>query len=285
MAIDRPQKTAEHAEDGPVKIAGLIDAKAGSLKAKKGSTKKSESSAEKTNAPADKKIVSPPKSKGELGWIEFMRTASFFDVMKYLKEDHGDLTVSEAVLLRNMATRMLKMTEKAPQNYNQWLDYFSPMTATETSDFIEANRSNMSNEAYAAARRWVEIHDDPSLIDKITQSRLEQKKSEELGNILTAAQSGDRVQTFEALRDNMAYKLQEGSGARDMTVLVKQLNEVMVTLDEMYREKGIKDVENSPIRRIMEQSRKRAHRPRKSRSAATIKEMEAADDLDDEGLE
>jgi hypothetical protein len=72
--------------------------------------------------------------------------------------------------------------------------------------------------------------------------------------------------------------LEDGSGARDMTVLIKQLNETMVQLDELYREAGLKDDSGSSIRKLLMRSRKMAARPKARQAAITIDDAEADDD-------
>lgn len=220
-----------------------------------------------------------PSNPDETGWLDFLRSTPFLDVNQYLTDNPEQMTPTLALVIRNVANKMLRQTRSAPTNYNQWLDFFSSMTGGETDDFILEHRGSMSNEAYAAARRWVEIHDDPSQIDKIVQSRLEQAKTQEITSIMEASKSGNKITIFEAIRDNLAYKIEDGSGARDTTVLIKQLNETLTTLDEYYREAGLKGDETSSIRKVLINSRRRANRPKVTKAKTRISDYDDMESL------
>ena len=225
--------------------------------------------------------VLPPKDlKSEQDWLKYLRGVSIIQVSNYLEETPLDsIDVTQSLALRNVATRILKATEKLPDGFNQWLDYFSDMTRAETEAFIDAHEETMDNEAMAAGKRWLQIAENPALIDKIVNSRLESRRAEELGDIMGAARSGDDLKLYEAIRDNLAYKIQDGSGARDMSVLIKQLNEVTVHLNSIYRERGMKDEQQSNIRKLLINSRQRSRRP-KQQAVKRISDLDDDDELE-----
>lgn len=280
MAIDRvdPAKESKKKKaDEATPVAAIVDSKKKSLAAKKKSSKpatKKKAPAKKTAA--KKKPAAPKLPKTEREWINYVEKASFADLKKLLESKGGKLNVMVMNAVNQQINALAKLTTAVPTDYNGWLEFFSDMTRDETEEFMETHKLTLDNEAVAAGKRWLLIYENPALIDRIVQGRLQQQKSEEIGSILTAAKSRDRIQTFEALRDNIAYKLEDGTGARDMTVMIKQLNEVMSTLDELYREAGVKDDQNSSIRKLLIKSRKLAARPRASQAAQTIDDAEAA---------
>jgi len=245
---------------------------------KKQGSKKPATNKKDKKAPAKKRVTAP---KNEREWIQHIEGMKLSDLLSFLESKGGKLNVTALSAVNGSVAKINRMLTPLPSDYNAWLDYFSSMTNSETETFLETHVLTLDNEAVAAGKRWLQIYENPALIDRIVTSRLQQAKSEEIGNILTAAKSGDRIKTFEALRDNLAYKLQDGSGARDMTVLIKQLNEVMVTLDELYRETGRKDDGNSSIRKLLVRSRKMASRPRASQAATKISDVESDDDEED----
>lgn len=260
------------------KKARIVDKKKPNVN--KRSTKSTEAKKKKTTSRSTKaKKAAPPKTERE--WINHINEMKFGDLISFMSDNDGKLNVTALSVVNSNITKLTQSISGFPADYNGWLEFFSGMTRNETEQFMETHVMTLDNEAVAAGKRWLEIYDKPSLIDRIVSSRLQQAKTEEVGNILTAAKSGDRVKTFEALRDNLAYKLQDGSGARDMTVLIKQLNEVMVTLDELYRETGQKDDSGSSIRKLLLRSRKMASRPRASQAAATIEDVENMEDDED----
>lgn len=281
MAIDRGGSAGAGSKkkkaDEATPVAAIVDSKKKQLASKKKTAKpaaKKKSPAKKTaakKAPAKQKV---PKTERE--WITYVENASFADLKKLLESKGGKLNVMAMNAVNQQINALAKLTTAVPTDYNGWLEFFSDMTRDETEEFMETHKLTLDNEAVAAGKRWLLIYENPALIDRIVQGRLQQQKSEEIGSILTAAKSRDRIQTFEALRDNIAYKLEDGTGARDMTVMIKQLNEVMSTLDELYREAGVKDDQNSSIRKLLIKSRKMAARPRASQAAQTIEDAEAA---------
>lgn len=299
MAIKRPDLRAagprKKKDDGDATaVAVVIDTKKKALSSKLETPKKTPAKAKSTKkraksgkdidvptkkkAPAKKKVAAP---KNEREWIKYIEGMKLSELMSFLESKGGKLNVTALAVVNSHVTKITKLLAPLPSDHNGWLDYFSSMTNSETETFLETHVLTLDNEAVAAGKRWLQIYENPALIDRIVTSRLQQAKSEEVGNILTAAKSGDRIKTFEALRDNLAYKLQDGSGARDMTVLIKQLNEVMVTLDELYRETGQKDDQNSSIRKLLVRSRKMASRPRASQAATKISDVESGDDEED----
>ena len=286
MAIERPESRAagprkqKKTDDQMVAVSSVIAEKKKKI-AKKSPSKKAAATNKKqgsaksgTNKKPAKKAPAMPKTERE--WIAYVDKASFADLTKLLESKGGKLNVTAMNAINQKINALAKLTAAVPTDYNGWLEYFSDMTRDETEAFMDSHVMTLDNEAVAAGKRWLMIYENPALIDRIVQGRLQQQKSEEIGSILTAAKSRDRIQTFEALRDNIAYKLEDGTGARDMTVMIKQLNEVMSTLDELYREAGVKDDSNSSIRKLLVRSRKMAQRPRASQASMTIEDAEAA---------
>jgi len=256
-----------------------INKKSTAADTKKKPTKKA-TSAKKPRTSTPKKKDAPKLPKNEREWVAYIEGMTIGAMLMFLDSKAGKLNVTAQHVIKKKLAEMSKLITDLPTDHNGWLEFFSNMTRDETEIYMAEHVLTLDNEARAAAQRWILIYDNPTLIDRIMTSRLQQEKSEEVGDILKAAKSGDRLKTFEAIRDNLAYKLQDGTGARDMTVLFKQLNEVMVTLDELYRETGQKDADHSSIRKLLIKSRKMAARPRARQAAATISDAEDDDDED-----
>lgn len=272
-------KSSENPDSSNVnKKARIVDKSKANVN--KRSSKSTEVKKKKATSRSSKpKKNAPPKTERE--WINHINEMKVGDLISFISDNAGKLNVTALSVINSNITKLTQSITGFPVDYNGWLEFFSSMTRNETEQFMDTHIMTLDNEAVAAGKRWLQIYDNPTLIDRIVTSRLQQTKSEEVGDILVAAKSGDRVKTFEALRDNLAYKLQDGSGARDMTVLIKQLNEVMVTLDELYRETGQKDDSGSSIRKLLLRSRKMASRPRASQAAATIEDVESMEDDED----
>lgn len=301
MAIIRPARESGHntKRDNVAKISSVVDTKKKKIEKKilekqpaEVTPKKPKKVVKDINVPdkpkpvkkavkkkpAVKKTFTPPKDlKTEKQWAEWMSGESIGDVSEWLgKLSPGDVGVELALALRTLSERLTKPTEALPEDHNGWLDYFSTMTRDETEEFIATHR--LSNEARAAGERWLMIADNPALIDKIINSRLESSKESELADIMEAARSGDDLKLYEALRDNISYKIKT-AGSRDMTTLIKQLNEVTTHLNSIYRERGLKDEQQSNIRKLLVNARQRARRP-KQQAVQTISDYESNDSED-----
>lgn len=294
MAIIRParkggpkRKTAE-----VTKVAAVIDTKKAQIEKKQAVTKKQtvekkkpvqekKKSPPKKKAPAKPKLLSPPKDlKTEAQWIQYLSGESIGKVSEWLEKQTPDsIDITMALSLRTIANRILKATDKKPDGFNEWLDYFSSMTRAETEAFIETHRESLDNEAMAAGMRWLQIAENPALIDKIVNSRLESRKMEEIGDIMAAAKSGDDLKLYEAIRNNLAYKIQDGAGSRDMSALIKQLNEVTTHLNAIYRERGMKDTQQDNIRKLLVNARQRSRRP-KQQAVLKLSDLEDGAELE-----
>lgn len=277
MAIDRPARgggpgnsngDAEH-------IGDIINAKPKKIE------KKTRIEVEKYLAGPKQKLLNAfnllasPKLETEADWLKWLDGVSIGQLSQMLENTTPDsLDIELGLALKNIANRLLKPTVRLPDDHNGWLDYFSSKTREETESFIETHR--LDNEARAAGMRWLQIADNPALIDKIINSRLETRKQEELGDIMSAAKSGDDLKLYEAIRDQLAWKIQDGAGGRDMSVLIKQLNEVTTHLNAIYRERGMKDDQQSNIRKLLVNARQRARRP-KQQATLTISDFEEDD--------
>lgn len=281
MAIQRPaadNSGPQNTNEKPIATVGeIVKAKEKKIAAKPRTTKKAP--AKKKSPPKERGLLPPKHLKSESDWKSYIQSVAIGKAIDYLEKKPEKISTTLAVVLRHLAHKILKLLEDKPNNHNDWLEFFSTMTPEETEQFLDDHSGSLDNEANAAGRRWLLIADNPAMIDKIVNTRLEQRKTEELGDIMAASKSGDRVQLFEAIRDNIAYKISENAGARDMTVLIKQLNEVTLTLDELYRARGDKGDGNSSVRKLLIKSRKRAARPKASQAASKISDEEDDEDL------
>ena len=59
-----------------------------------------------------------------------------------------------------------------------------------------------------------------------------------MADLVSAARSGDRRETLEALRDKIAASIQDCESGRDVAALSKRLMEVMGELDALPKQKA-----------------------------------------------
>src|SRR5690606_16425619 len=91
----------------------------------------------------------------------------------------------------------------------------------------------LPTEGYAALSRWHDIITNPGRIDKIHRAGLTTGKSDK--TIVDYAKSNDRLGVLEAIRDELALKLQQGAGARDAGQLSAQMMEVTTQIEVYQR--------------------------------------------------
>ena len=275
MAIIRPPKSGPKKKQiEKKKLTGKPVAATNKQQgSKKPSTKKTVS--KKKTAPAKQKSFSPPDIlKTVEDWTKWLGSESISNVSKWLEGlSQADISVELGLSLQTLSKALLRPTVDMPDDYNAWLDYFSDMTRAETEHFILTHTDTLDNEAMAAGNRWLHIAENPELIDKIVKGRLETRKAEEAGDIMAAAKSGDDLKLYEALRNDIAWKIKD-AGGRDTTSLIKQLNEVTLHLNTIYRERGMTDEQqNSNIRKMLINARNRSRRP-KQQAVQTISDFE-----------
>lgn len=78
-----------------------------------------------------------------------------------------------------------------------------------------------------------------------------------MGDLVTAALSGDKRVTLIALRDRLAEEL-ENAGARDVAPLSRQLMEVLKALDEAPDEKEVTPADDIASRRNARRKRRQS---------------------------
>lgn len=126
----------------------------------------------------------------------------------------------------------LKIKLQKHSSYDGWLNYFKTLTPAQIKMLAQTGLDILPTEAYAALSRWHDIISNPGRIDKIHRAGLTNGKSEK--TIVDYAKANDRLGVLEALRDELAQKLQQGAGARDAGTLAAQLTEIMTQI-EVYK--------------------------------------------------
>lgn len=153
MAIIRPARGGgqKRKRAEVTQVATVIDTKKAQIEKKQAAVKEKKpvqekkKSPPKKKAPAKPKLLSPPKDlKTEAQWIQYLSGESIARVSQWLeKQTPASIDVTMALALRQLANRILKATDKQPDGFNQWLDYFSNMTRAKTEAFIEAHRESL----------------------------------------------------------------------------------------------------------------------------------------------
>lgn len=106
-------------------------------------------------------------------------------------------------------------------DYDQWLEFFRKQPAGRLSEF-ERLKNEMPTEGYAALKRWQEIIENPSKMDKLYQGRL---KAQNDKNIMEVAVGDDDEVFYEALiRENVQQLNTSNISQQEVARLTQNIN-------------------------------------------------------------
>lgn len=141
----------------------------------------------------------------------------------------------------------LKIKLERHEEYDGWLNYFKKLSPRQVQMLARTGLDILPTDGYAALTRWHDIISNPGRIDKIHRAGLTTGKSGK--TIVELAKANDRLGVLEALRDQLAEKLQQGTGARDAGQLSAQMMEVMTQIDIQVRKQAPK--QETPLGTLM----------------------------------
>lgn len=147
--------------------------------------------------------------------------------------------------------------------YDGWLDFFRSIPAGKLIEHIDELEAILPMEGYAAARRWQEIIDNPSKMDKLYQGRLsaENKKS-----IMDLAVGDDDEAFYEALiRENVAKLDESRNSAQEVARITQNLN---IFRQELREIRSRKPKKGTVLEKVLELSSKPTKAPQKRSTKA-----------------
>ena len=179
--------------------------------------------------PTTGKSVTPPKKKRnkkpKAPAITEQQFAAYFFKLPYTKF---------VQLTEEWNEEKLKLRLQKHDSYDAWLNYFKTLSVNQLKLLSSTGLDILPAEAYAALSFWRDIMANPSRIKNIHRAGLTNGgKSEK--TIVDYAKVNDRMGVLEAIRDELASKLQQGAGARDAGQLSAQMMEVMTQIDIQKR--------------------------------------------------
>ena len=117
-------------------------------------------------------------------------------------------------------TEVLKLPEKE-LDYDEWLEFFRKQPAGRLAQF-ERLKNVIPTEGYAALKRWQEIIENPSKMDKLYQGRL---KAENDKNIMEVAVGDDDEVFYEALiKENVQQLNTSNISQQEVARLTQNIN-------------------------------------------------------------
>lgn len=165
------------------------------------------------------KKPAPPKVTEEM-FAKYFFKLSYKQFIQ-LTEDWND---------ENLKVRLQKF-----DTYDGWLNYFKTLPVNKLKLLSSTGLDILPAEAYAALSFWRDVMTNPSRINKIHKAGLT-AGDKSTKTIVDYAKENDRLGVLEAMRDNLASKLQQGAGARDAGTLSAQLTEIMTQI-EVYKKR------------------------------------------------
>ena len=125
-------------------------------------------------------------------------------------------------------------------DYDEWLNYFKSLTINKIVQLSATGKDVLSVEAFSALSLWHDMIKNPHRIGKIHQTGLTNKKDGEKQSITELAAANDQIGVLKALRDEVAEKLERGTGARDTATLARELGAIIEQIADAERKAGPK---------------------------------------------
>lgn len=158
---------------------------------------------------------------------------------------------------------------KLPKNemdYDQWLEFFRKQPAGKLAQF-ERLKNEIPTEGYAALKRWIEIIENPSKMDKLYQGRL---KAQAEADIMQIAVGDDDEAFYEALiHENVQQLSTSNISQQEVARLTQNINIFRKELREIRSRKPKKGT-------VLEQVLKKAEIPAKQKKPAKKKASKMA---------
>lgn len=150
----------------------------------------------------------------------------------------------------------------AKMTYDGWLDFFRTVPAARLIENIDILEAVLPLEGYAAARRWQEIIENPSRMDKLYQGRL---TAENKQSIMDLAVGDDDEAFYEALiRENVAKLDESRNSAQEVARITQNLNIFRQQLRDIRSRKPKK---GTVLEKVLELSSEPPKPPKKAKKA------------------
>lgn len=131
--------------------------------------------------------------------------------------------------------------------YDEWLEFFRTIPASETIKNEDYLMRTISTEGYAALKRWLEILDSPSKMDKLYQGRIKAQQSKDVMNL---AIGDDDEAFYEALIKENVEQLNAGNvSPQEVARLSQNIN---IFRKELREIRSRKPRENTKLAKILE---------------------------------
>ena len=141
-------------------------------------------------------------------------------------------------------------------DYDSWLDYFRKLPISDLKRMDGECANTIPTEGYAALKRWLEIVDNPSKMDKLYQGRL---KAQQDKNVMDLAVGDDDAAFYEALIKENVDQLNSGNvSPQEVARLSQNINIFRKELREIRSRTPNKNTKLAKVLEALEQPKKQA---------------------------
>lgn len=130
--------------------------------------------------------------------------------------------------------------------YDEWLEFFRTKSASELITNEDFLMRNISTEGYAALKRWLEIIDSPSKMDKLYQGRI---KAQHDRDIMELAVGDDDEAFYEALIKENVEQLNSGNVSPQEVARLSQNTNIF--RKELREIRSRKPKENTKLAKVL----------------------------------
>lgn len=143
-------------------------------------------------------------------------------------------------------------------SYNEWLEFFRTVKAEDLIENEDKLKQKLTVEAFAAARRWIEIAANPSKMDKILQGRLDSKTRDDIMDVAV----GDDDEAFyeKLIQENVAQLNSTGTSPQEVARLSQNINIFRRELREIRSRKPKKGTTLNKVLSILEEQKEKAEK-------------------------
>lgn len=162
----------------------------------------------------------------------------------------------------------MKIDMKKAKNfrYNDWLEYFAQASAADLRGSQEDLEKTLPSEGYAALMRWLEIFDNPSKMDKLSQGRIKAQKE---ANLMEVAVGDDDEQFYiDLILKNVAEL--EGSSPQEVARLSQNINIYRKQLQEIRSHKPKANSTLSKVLAAASMTKTQKEKPKKAIKRITV---------------
>lgn len=149
----------------------------------------------------------------------------------------------------------IDFSDTAEYDYDDWLEFFRKLKggAAAIIEGIDYIKLNAPPDGYAAARRWLEIFDEPSKMDKLYKGRLSKAKTEEVDIMDVAVGDDDEKFYIALIQQNTAQLNSSSVSQQEVARLTQNIN---IFRKELRDIRSRKPKEGTLLQKVLDEANK-----------------------------